>query len=269
MTTIAWSDLTQASVIGFGTRSWTGTQGQVRALELALGRGCSLIDAAWPLVADYVEPALGRTLAGRLDGAVVVCGAADLDPVALVRRVRTAAARLRRDRLDVLLLDDPERTLAATDGEQRIRRAVAVLESLADRGELGRYGLRIGRLPVSGSSPDRAGQTPAGALVRWLELARQIRPTHRLSVLQAPCEVLRPGARTQVPDLASVACQARLVTMGTRPVPVWPTSVGTSATICRRYLLDGVNHVVLEPRTPSQARAMAVLLPTRLPSRAC
>ncbi len=255
--------ITEASAVGFGTRSWTGTDEHLIVLEAALDRGCSLIDTAWPRVAQHVEPAVGRVLARRLDAAVVVAGAADVEPGALTRRVRVSAGWLRRDRLDVLLLDDPARILAAPGGGRRIQQAVEALETLADHGELGRYGLRLGRMTNGGGSTDDGGLTAAGATARCLDLARQVRPDHRMSVVEAPCEMLRPDVRTHVPDLMAVARGSRLTTIGTRPLPVWPTSGVAPMATCQRYLLDGVDHVVLDLRTQGQLRAVAPLLPGR------
>jgi hypothetical protein len=249
-----------ACAIGFGTRSWTGAPEHLAALELALDHGCSLIDVAWPRVAQHVEPAVGRALAHRLDGAVVIAGTADVGAGSLARRVRIAAGRLRRDRLDVLLLDDPARVLAEPDGERRFQQAVATLEILADRGELGCYGLRLGRAPISGEAI-RGEPTAARTISRCLDLAGQVRADHRMSVLQAPCPVLRPAVRTQVPDLLAVARASRLSTVGTRPLPVWPVAGVAPMATCQRYLLEGLDHVVLDLRNPGQVRGMAAMLP--------
>jgi hypothetical protein len=82
-----------------------------------------------------------------------------------------------------------------------------------------------------------------------------------MSVLQAPCQVLRPDVRTQVPDLLAVARASRLSTVGTRPLPLWPVSGVAPMATCQRYLLEGLDHVVLDLRTPAQVRAVAALLP--------
>ena len=151
-------ELAQASAIGFGTRRWTGAGDEERTLATALDRGCSLVDVAGR-APEHAETAVGRVLSRRLDDVAVVATTGDLDPHAIVRRVRVAASRLRRDRLDVLVLDptrllladaapDPEQ--AAVDQaavEQALTAAFATCELLGDRGELGCYGVRIGAVP--------------------------------------------------------------------------------------------------------------------------
>jgi aryl-alcohol dehydrogenase-like predicted oxidoreductase len=255
-------ELAQASAIGFGTRRWTGAGDEERTLATALDRGCSLVDVAGR-VPEHAETAVGRVLSRRLDDVAVVATTAGLDPHAIVRRVRVAASRLRRDRLDVLVLD-PTRLLlqdAAPDPEQAaceqaaveraLTAAFATCELLGDRGELGCYGVRIGASQATG----------ARLLQRWVDLARAVRADHRLAVVQLPCWAA--AGRGGPNDLVLAAHRAGLRALGTDPLPVWPRTGAAPLATCQQHLLDGVDHVVVDPQGAEQVRAMQTLLPLR------
>ncbi len=261
-----------ASQVGFGTRSWSGTDEQVLALRAALESGCTLIDVAWPRVADQVEAEVGHVLSGLLNNAVVLAGADRLTPSAITERVRIAATRLRRDRLDVLLLDQPGRLVAARNGPDRLVAAMATCEALIDQGALGSYGLRLSGSPSRGTStaalvlaPTLA--SPAALISHCLDLAGQVTVNHRLKVVQAPCDLLRPPGREATPELAEVVRRANLALVGTRPLPVWPVVGHASTTVCDEYLQSGIDHIIVDPRTPRQVSALARLLQAPGPHR--
>ncbi|MGL5828053.1 MAG: aldo/keto reductase [Angustibacter sp.] len=261
-----------ASQVGFGTRSWSGTQEQVLALRAALESGCSLIDVAWPRVADQVEAEVGQVLSGLLTDAVILAGADRLTPGDITERVRIAATRLRRDRLDVLLLDQPGRLLSARNGPDRLAEAMATCESLIDRGCLGGYGLRLSGSPSRGTStaalvlaPTLA--TPAALISHCLDVAGQVNINHRLTVIQAPCDLLRPPGRQSPTDLTEVVRRANLALVGTRPLPVWPVVGQVSTTVCDDYLKSGIDHIIVDPRTPRQVSALARILQAPGPAR--
>ena len=260
--------LAEASAVGFGTRRWTGSPAQVHTLELALDRGCSLVD----VTADAdrsgeVECAVGRVLSRRLDDVTVVTLCRSLEPSAVAGRARVAASRLRRDRLDVLLFDEPE-ALAASDGpvdpdaaEGAVRAAFATCEALVDRGELGWYGVSSARL-----APTATPRSPLG-LDRLVSIARSVRRDHRFGVLQVPCEVLT-GCTTagQRGGLVRQARRDGLVTIGTGPMPVWPTTGAAPLATCQTFLMDGVDHVLVGPSCEDQVRAVAPMLAGRIPA---
>ncbi|WP_426565603.1 hypothetical protein ACPPVT_03745 [Angustibacter sp. McL0619] len=248
-------ELAHASAIGFGTRRWAGADGDERALATALDRGCSLVDVAGPR-AEQAERAVGRVLAHRLDDVAVVATTADLDLHAIVERVRFAASRLRRDRLDVLVLDpsqllreEPDDVLA----DSVVRDAFAVCEGLADRGELGCYGVRL--------DPSVAAADATSLVNRWVDLARQVRGVPRLAVAQLPCSAAQHRGGPQ--DLVLAVHRAGLRALGTEPLPVWPSAGGAPLATCQQHLLSGVDHVVVDPLDAEQVRAVQSLLPLR------
>ncbi|WP_460461228.1 aldo/keto reductase [Angustibacter peucedani] len=252
--------LAGASAVGFGTHRWTGSPEQVRALETALDHGCTLLDVAGAggssTSSPHVEDVVGRALARRLGDVAVVTTTSLLDPGELARRVRVAAARLRRDRVDVLLLDDLEQLVTRghhpATSAHLVQQAFVACEQLADHGELGAYGV----------STTRPAGTPFD-LARLVGLAREVRRDHRFSVLQVPCELLlRRDAGA--PDLVRQAHREGVSTIGTRPLPVWPRQGAAPMATCQQYLLDGVDHVVVDPTCEEQVRQVAALLPGRL-----
>jgi hypothetical protein len=248
-------ELAQASAIGFGTRRWTGADEDERALAAALDRGCSLVDVAGSRP-ELAESAVGRVLSHRLDDVSVVATTADLDLHAIVARVRMAAARLRRDLLEVLVLDpskvladEPDRYLS----DAAVRDAFAVCEGLADRGELGCYGIR---LDVNGAAGDATSQVN-----RWVGLAREVRGVPRLAVAQLPCAAA--GRRGGPDDVVLAVHRAGLRALGTDPLPFWPRTGAAPTATCQQHLLDGVDHVVVDPLDAEQVRAVQALLPLR------
>ena len=246
-------ELAHASAIGFGTRRWTGADEDERALAAALDRGCSLVDVAGPRP-ELAESAVGRVLSHRLDDVSVVATTADLDLHAIVARVRMAAARLRRDLLEVLVLD-PSQVLAAEPdrhlSDAAVRDAFAVCEGLADRGELGCYGVRL----------DVRGSDAASVVNRWVELAHQVRGVPRLAVAQLPCSAV--ARRGGPDDLVLAVHRAGLRALGTEPLPFWPRTGAAPTATCQQHLLDGVDHVVVDPLDAEQVRAVQALLPLR------
>ncbi len=262
-----------ASQVGFGTRSWSGTVEQIQALKAALDSGCTLIDVAWPRVADQVEAEVGHVLSGYLTDAVVLAGADRLTPAAITERVRVAAARLRRDRLDVLLLDQPGRLLAGRNGPDRLAEAMAACESLIDVGALGSYGLRLSGSPTRGTSTAAlvlapALASPAALISHCLDLAGQVNVDHRLQVVQAPCDLLRPPETAPDAELAEVVRRAQLALVGTRPLPVWPVVGNASTAVCDDYLKSGLDHIIVDPRTPRQVSTLVPLLARTAPQPA-
>jgi aryl-alcohol dehydrogenase-like predicted oxidoreductase len=248
-------ELAQASAIGFGTRRWTGSDGDERVLSAALDRGCSLVDVAGPAV-EQAERAVGRVLSHRLDDVAVVATTDDLDLHAIVERVRFTATRLRRDRLDVLVVDpsrllrdEPDDVLA----DSAVRDAFAVCEGLADRGELGCYGVRLDASATAGGA--------ASVVNRWVALARQVRGSHRLAVAQLPCSAAQH--RGGPDDLVLAAHRAGLRALGTEPLAVGPYAGVAPLSTCQQHLLSGVDHVVVDPLDAEQVRAVQSLLPLR------
>lgn len=259
--------LAETSAVGFGTRRWTGSPTEVHTLDLALDRGCSLVDVTVvPGLIDEVERAVGRVLARRLEDVTVVTLCGSLEPSAVAERVRVAASRLRRDRLDVLLFDEPERLIGASAvdapaAQERVRAAFAACESLVDRGELGWYGVNSARL-----APTASVHAPLG-LDRLLSIAQNLRRDHRFGVLQVPCEVLT--GRTSDGQRGGLVRQARiggLATIGTGPMPVWPSSGAAPLAACQTFLMDGVDHVLVDPSCEAQVRAVAPMLAGRIPA---
>ena len=51
--------------------------------------------------------------------------------------------------------------------------------------------------------------------------------------------------------------------LGTRPMPVWPPHGAAPLATCQKYLLDGVDHVIMDPRSEEQVRAILPLVRAR------
>jgi hypothetical protein len=149
---------------------------------------------------------------------------------------------------------------------------MATCEDLIDQGALGSYGLRLSGSPSRGTStaaivlaPTLA--SPAALISHCLDLAGQVTVNHRLKVVQGPCDLLRPPGREATPELAEVVRRANLALVGTRPLPVWPVVGQVSTTVCDEYLKSGIDHIIVDPRTPRQVSALARLLQSPGPHR--
>jgi aryl-alcohol dehydrogenase-like predicted oxidoreductase len=243
------SPLGVASRLGFGAyRIVSGNDTHRAALEKALDLGCTLIDTASNYGDGRSEQLIGEVLAQHPAGdrCVVVTkvgyvtpsllprlGAAGIDVDGLraiseesryslapqVMRVQMAASRerLQRDRLDAVLLHNPEHawgqgTLGVTSGSWRdiAREAFEVLEEQVSSGMLRCYGVSSNTLPGQGAS----------AVDDWLAVAKSVSARHHLRIMEFPFNLCETAAAQAHPDgsLIERIRSRGLTSIGNRPL---------------------------------------------------
>lgn len=189
--------LGRASRIGLGTYRWSGTAGQVRALQAALDAGCSLVDTSPSYSAPGVRPRLGAALRSRRDSVFLVSkgGYRDegysLAPGFLRTRIEQEAEAVGSGRLDAFLLHNPEHLRddsPSADVLGPVGEGFALCEEQVRAGVMACYG-------VSSNVIARPGHELGQGLVRRLvDVARAVDPEHHFRVLQFPFNLLERGA---------------------------------------------------------------------------
>ncbi|MGH7492667.1 MAG: aldo/keto reductase [bacterium] len=230
----------QVSRLGFGCyRVDAVTVEHAAALKLALRRGINLIDTSTNYGDGESEELIGRILheliaAGELrrEETVVVSkigyvqgrnlklaqereGSGEpfpemvrymdgcwhcLHPEFLQDQLARSLSRLRSDRLEILLLHNPEYFLshankqrvelprARSEYYRRIANAFHFLEEQVTAGRIGWYGVSSNTFPLSSSHPEFT------SLQRIWEIAESISPQHHFGVIQFPLNLLESGA---------------------------------------------------------------------------
>jgi aryl-alcohol dehydrogenase-like predicted oxidoreductase len=217
------------SPVGFGGyRVHSRFAAHHEALELALSTGCNLIDTSANYTDGGSETLIGETLAklfeeGRLkrDEIVVVTKAGYvqganyelaqkrieqnrpfpemvklqpglwhcISPEFLEDQITRSLERLKLDRIDVLLLHNPEYFLKAEGDHpeyyRRIREAFAYLEGDP---RIRWYGISSNTFADPKESPEYT------SLETVLEIAQEISPRNRFGVIQFPFNLFEPGA---------------------------------------------------------------------------
>ncbi len=144
-----------------------------------------------------------------------------IHPAFLRAQLDQSLARLGLERLDVVLLDDPElfmREASFTEDalEDRMRRAFEGLEELVARGRVGAYGVS------SNGFAEPPGSPRATSLARMLELAIEVAGDgHHFSVARMPLNLFELGAvqpRVDAPSNLAVAAAADLGVLTHRPL---------------------------------------------------
>ena len=229
------------SAVGFGGyRVATEEPEHAAAMFRALEAGCNLLDTSANYEDGGSERLVGQVLEGhgRRDQVVVVSKAGYLQGESLARaeareraghgypqvvqyasglwhcihpdclrdQLAQTLARVRLERLDVLLLHNPEyffgdhvrrgsaapiATLRA-ELDDRMRQAFECMEALVAEGRIGWYGVSSNTLAAPASDPRAMG------VGRVVGLAREVGgPDHHMGVIQLPLNLLEPGALTE------------------------------------------------------------------------
>lgn len=189
--------LARASRVGFGTYRWSGTAGQVRALQAALDAGCSLVDTAPSYSRPEVRRRLGATLRPRRDSVFLVSKGGyreegySLDPDFLRARIEQEAEAVGSGWLDAFLLHNPEHlrdASPAADVLGPVGEAFALCEEQVCAGVIGCYG-------VSSNVIARPGhELGQGMVARLVDVARAVDPRHHFRVLQLPFNLVERDA---------------------------------------------------------------------------
>ncbi len=231
--------------VGFGCyRIREASEEHAAAIDAALRAGCNLFDTASNYSDGSSELLLGRALAHAPDVRVItkvgyispsayawlagegidVAGVQRLSPEAhyslkpdvLMAQLKLSLARLRRRRIDVLLLHNPEHILpcASSVGQFRdeIKAAFACLENATAVGLVGEYGVSSNVL----SEPNHPLSVELLA-----DIADEIAGAHHFRVVQFPLNWLESDAATVTDTRRSLVARARglgLVTIANRPL---------------------------------------------------
>lgn len=191
-----------------------------RALADALRGGVNLVDTSAHATGGSSERLVGRMLANlvqhgelRREQVVVVSrigrGAAgedaSIEPDMLREQLGRSLERMGLQRIDVLLLHDPERS--GIEGlDERLGRAFGALESEVDAGRIGWYGVSSAGLAEAHDSPR------ALSLQRLLRLAAEAGgEAHHFGVARLPLNLFELGAarpRGDAPSNLAVAAAA-------------------------------------------------------------
>lgn len=191
-----------------------------RALVDALRGGVNLVDTSTHAVGGSSERLVGRMLANlvqqgelRREQVVVVSrlgrapdeDASNIEPASIRAQLGRSLENLGLERLDVLLLHDPERG-GAEGLEDRLRAAFAELETLVQEGAVGWYGVSSPGFAEPHDSPR------ALSLRDVLELATEVGgASHHFGVARMPLNVFELGAampRGDGPSNLEVAASA-------------------------------------------------------------
>lgn len=191
-----------------------------RALADALRGGVNLIDTSAHAVGGSGERLVGTMLANlvqhgelRREQVVVVSrvgrspGAetSSIDPSTIRAQLDASLERLGLERLDVLLLHDPERS-DGDDLDARLSLAFDELEILVQQGRIGWYGVS------SGGFAEPAGSQRALSLQHLLRLAESVGGSaHHFGVARMPLNLFELGAvlpRGGAPSTVEVAAAA-------------------------------------------------------------
>ncbi len=145
-----------------------------------------------------------------------------IHPTFLREQLQHSLGRLGLERLDVLLLHNPEYAMATEDpdGEavfdDRLRRAFAELETQVAQGRISAYGVS------SNGFSEEVGQPRATSLRRMLELAAEVGgPQHHFGVAQMPLNLFELGAlrrRGQEPSSLEIAARQDVGVLTNRPL---------------------------------------------------
>ena len=236
----------QVSQVGFGGYRVSDDHAEHRqSLELALTSGCNLIDTSSNYTDGGSERLVGQVLlnlfsAGKLarDEIVVVTKAGYvqgenmliardrlengkpfsemveyddhcwhcISPEFLEDQINRSLERLKLDRIDVLLLHNPEYYLK-TEGShheeyyRRIKKAFDYLESEVKRGRIQYYGVS------SNSFPEPKDATEFTSLETLLELAAQVSAKNHFAVIQFPLNLFEPGAALEKNNSEKTVCE--------------------------------------------------------------
>ncbi len=163
--------------------------GKLRRDELVV------VSKAGYLQGSNLEHAREREAAGRPFGEVVEFSDGlwhCISPEFLEDQLTRSLGRLGLESLDVLLLHNPEYFLKGGGSHdeyyRRIEKAFRHLETEADRGRIGFYGISSNSFPDPRESPEYT------SLETVLEIARRISPRSRFAVIQFPFNLAEPGA---------------------------------------------------------------------------
>jgi aryl-alcohol dehydrogenase-like predicted oxidoreductase len=235
-------ELDELSAIGFGCYRVDVRDSMNRAaLEDALLAGCNLIDTASnyadgrseELVGDvleatkarafvitkvgYISPAATRELAAAGIAVEALPRLASgtpfsLDPAVLRVLLDVSRRRLRRSRLDAVLLHNPEQlaeTGASTDDVRvALNRAIGFLEEQVDLGHIRSYGVSSNELPTA----EPGAPVDADTL---LDAVSRKRDGHGLTFIEFPLNLLERAAATEGPRpslLARTTSRVRRIT---------------------------------------------------------
>lgn len=191
-----------------------------RALADALRGGVNLIDTSAHAVGGSGERLVGTMLANlvqhgelRREQVVVVSrvgrspGAetSSIDPATIRAQLDASLERLGLERLDVLLLHDPERS-EGDDLDARLSLAFDELETLVQQGRIGWYGVS------SGGFAEPPSSERALSLQHLLQLAESVGGSaHHFGVARMPLNLFELGAalpRGEAPSTMEVAAAA-------------------------------------------------------------
>lgn len=239
------------SPVGFGAyRIGTHNPRHRRALERAVDLGCNHVDTAPHYMGGESERLIGSVLEGGTGDNVFVVtkvGYVD-DPQALTSctlgprpedvvveegrakyvmnvgffqgQLDRSCTRLRRDRVDGLLLHNPEHFLEGTTSNpltflDRVGEVFEWCESRVRAGQICWYGISSNRFRV-----DSISENPLG-LERLAAIAAAVTPDHRFRLVQLPYNLLEAGATSPADDGLSLIDRAHklgLVVFANRPL---------------------------------------------------
>jgi aryl-alcohol dehydrogenase-like predicted oxidoreductase len=244
--------LDAVSRVGFGCyRVEAGDPEHAAALVRALSLGCTLIDTANNYGDGRSEELIGQVLHARpeypafivtkagyitpaVEAALRAAGtpltglrplsaesAYSLAPDILRAQMAISAKRLRRDRLDALLLHNPEHAFGAADAampdghdDRRLRDAFAFLEECVAAGTLRYYG-------VSSNTLAGAADHRPISLGRLLAAARAVASDHHFRLVEFPFNLIETDAAARRAGGASLIEEIRasgLVSIANRPL---------------------------------------------------
>jgi aryl-alcohol dehydrogenase-like predicted oxidoreductase len=209
------------SPIGFGAaRVRDDSALHTRALADALRGGVNLIDTSAHAVGGSGERLVGKMLANlvqhgevRREQIVVVSRVgrsvgsetSSIDPASIRAQLDASLERLGLERLDVLLLHDPERS-EGEDLDARLSLAFDELELMVQSGRIGWYGVS------SGGFAEPPGSERALSLQHLLRLAESVGgAAHHFGVARMPLNLFELGAalpRGDAPSTMAVAAAA-------------------------------------------------------------
>jgi aryl-alcohol dehydrogenase-like predicted oxidoreductase len=249
-------ELCELSSIGFGCyRVGTSDPLHRASLELAIERGCNLIDTAATYshgdserlagavaLAHPRRPLFVITKAGYVTGENASLmedlnreGKATADlvrkadgslhsihPEFLEASIYRSLQRLNRSWIDAFLLHNPEyyfdqvADVPTRSGYySRIRKAFELLEALVDRGVIRYYGVSSNALPFGGNGERTTN------FFRILEVAKQVSSRHHFRFVQFPFNVYEDHAQKALHDgvsLIEAARSSQVVTISNRPL---------------------------------------------------
>ncbi len=222
------------SPIGFGAaRLHDDSPLHRRALADALRGGVNLVDTSAHAVGGESERLVGRMLANlvqhgelRRENVVVVSRVgrtrgqehSRIEPEHIRDHLARSLERLGLQRLDVLLLHDPERD-ASDQLDGRLGAAFGALESLVAEGSIGWYGVS------SSGFAESAGSPRSVSLQRLLDLAVEAGGEHHhFGVARLPLNLFELGAlapRGEEPSNLAVAAAADVGVIAHRPLDAY------------------------------------------------